>query len=94
MVPVMSLWIPIIVAAVLVFVVSSIIHMVLGYHNDDFEQVPNEDEFLYGLRDLGVPVGSYVFPMAPTMKDWKTLRSCDFQRVFASGRLYVRIANA
>jgi hypothetical protein len=72
MVPVMSLWIPIIVAAVLVFVVSSIIHMVLGYHNDDFEQVPNEDEFLDGLRDLGVPVGSYVFPKAPTMKAWKT----------------------
>jgi len=32
MVPIMSLWLPILLSAVFVFIASSIIHMVLGYH--------------------------------------------------------------
>ena len=38
-----SLWLPILVSAVLVFVVSAIIHMVLKYHNRDYTPLPNED---------------------------------------------------
>ena len=38
MVPIMSLLVPIVVSAVLVFIVSSIIHMFLGYHANDFEK--------------------------------------------------------
>ena len=36
MVSVMSLWLPIVLSAVLVFVVSSIIHTVLRYHRGDW----------------------------------------------------------
>ena len=32
MVPVTALWLPILVSAAIVFVASSVIHMVLGYH--------------------------------------------------------------
>jgi hypothetical protein len=60
MVPVTALWLPILVAAVLVFVVSSIIHTVLGYHNSDFGGVPNEDAVRDVLRP--VPAGDYVVP--------------------------------
>lgn len=60
MVPVMSLWLPILVAAVLVFVVSSVIHMMLTYHQSDFEAVPDEDAVRAGLS--GVPPGDYVVP--------------------------------
>ena len=38
-----SLWLPIIVSAVLVFVTSSIVHMVLRYHHRDYTKLPNED---------------------------------------------------
>jgi hypothetical protein len=49
MVPVMSLWIPILIAAVFVFAASSIIHMVLRYHNSDFGKVPSEDAVMDAL---------------------------------------------
>ena len=42
MVPIASLWLPILLAAVLVFVASSIIHMVLKYHRNDFRALPDE----------------------------------------------------
>ena len=37
-----ALWLPIVLSALLVFVVSAIIHMVLKYHNRDYKQLPNE----------------------------------------------------
>lgn len=64
MVPVLSLWLPILLAAVCVFVVSSLIHMVLGYHRSDVKKVGPEDELLDTLRRLDVPPGDYVVPHA------------------------------
>jgi hypothetical protein len=72
MVPVQSLWVPILLSAVLVFVVSSIIHMVLGYHSNDYRRLPKEDEVLEAFRRLNVPPGDYAAPYAGSaagMKD-------------------------
>ncbi|MFQ5717948.1 MAG: hypothetical protein ACE5IK_00225 [Acidobacteriota bacterium] len=44
MIALTSLVLPILLSAVLVFVVSSIIHMVLPYHRGDFSQLPAEDD--------------------------------------------------
>jgi hypothetical protein len=62
MVPVTSLWIPILVSAVIVFVVSSIIHMLLPYHKSDFRKVAEEDRLLEALRGLKIPPGDYLAP--------------------------------
>jgi hypothetical protein len=62
MVSIMSLWLPIVVAAVLVFVASSIIHTVLTYHDGDFDPVPNQDEVMDALRGFSIPPGDYVLP--------------------------------
>jgi hypothetical protein len=62
MVPLASLWLPILVSAVLVFVASSIVHMVLGYHRSDYDKLPNEDAVLDALRNAGVTRGTYAFP--------------------------------
>jgi hypothetical protein len=62
MVSVPSLWLPIIVSAVVVFVVSFILHMVLKYHNTDFAGVPNEDAVMEALRKFSIPPGEYVIP--------------------------------
>src|SRR5262245_8077348 len=43
MVSMLALWLPILLSAVLVFVVSSIIHMVFKYHRNDFLPLPDED---------------------------------------------------
>ena len=50
MVPLTSLWLPILLSAVVVFAASSIIHMVLPYHRNDFKKLPDEEGFLAALR--------------------------------------------
>lgn len=72
MVALSSLIVPIVVSAVLVFVASSIIHMVLTYHKADFSRLPDEDEVLETLRRLNVAHGDYVAPYCnspQTMKE-------------------------
>ena len=54
MVPLTSLWIPILVSAVRVFVVSSVIHMLLPVHKNDFRKRPKEDEALEAMGKLGL----------------------------------------
>lgn len=66
MVHVPSLWLPILLAAGLAFVGSSVIHMVLGYHRKDFGKVPDEDGVMDALR--GIRAGDYSFPH-PSSKD-------------------------
>lgn len=62
MVPVSSLLLPIVLSAVLVFVVSSIIHMMLPYHRSDFRAVPAEDDVQAALRPFKLPEGDYMLP--------------------------------
>jgi len=77
MVPITSLAIPILLSAVFVFVASSIIHMVLGYHKHDFNKVPNEDELLEAFRRLNVTPGDYCAPYAGSMEEMKSKEFCD-----------------
>jgi Flp pilus assembly protein TadB len=72
----MSLLIPILVAAVLVFVVSSIIHMMLKYHESDFGQVPSEDAVMDAMRPFNIPPGDYVIPRAESSQ---AMKSPEFQ---------------
>lgn len=62
MVPLTALWLPVLLAAVLVFLASSLVHMVLGYHANDFRKAPSEDALLEALRPLGLPPGDYAAP--------------------------------
>ena len=62
MVPVMSLAIPILLSAAIVFIASSILHMVLPYHRSDLRKLPQEDQVLDTLRRLDVPPGDYCAP--------------------------------
>lgn len=71
MVALSSLVVPILLAAVLVFVASSIIHMVLTYHKADFSKLPNEDEVLETLRRQNVPHGDYVAPYCDSPQSMK-----------------------
>ncbi len=72
MVPIHALWLPILLSAVIVFVVSSIIHMVLPIHKSDYRKLPDEDRVLDTLRAVGVTPGrTYHFPFT-THKDMKS----------------------
>lgn len=61
---IVSLWLPIVLAAVLAFVASSVIHMLLGYHNSDFRKLPEEDRIQEALAPFQIPPGDYVLPHA------------------------------
>jgi hypothetical protein len=62
MVPLAALWLPIVLSAVIVFVASFIMHMVLSYHRNDYSQLPDEDKFVAGVRPSNLKRGLYVFP--------------------------------
>jgi hypothetical protein len=64
MTPLSALWLPIVLSAVIVFVASSIMHMLLPYHRGDYRQVPNEDKVIPALRAAGLTRGLYIFPHA------------------------------
>jgi len=65
------LWLPILLSAVIVFISSSIMHMVLPYHRSDYGQLPDEDKTLAAMRAAAVKPGLYVFPYC-THKDMKS----------------------
>ncbi len=64
MVPVTSLWLPVLLSAVVVFVASAILHMVLPFHHGDVRKLPGgkEDEVLEALRRVSVSPGDYGAP--------------------------------
>ena len=71
MVSITALWLPILLSAVIVFVASSIIHMLLPIHKNDYRKLPEEEKVLDALRSAGVTPGrSYIFPYC-THKDMK-----------------------
>jgi hypothetical protein len=68
-----ALWMPILASSVLVFVASSIIHMLLpAWHKDDCRKVPDEEKFRDAVRPLAIPPGDYAVPRPDTMADMKT----------------------
>ncbi len=71
MTPLSALWLPIVLSAVIVFVASSILHMLLPYHHGDYHQLPDEDKVLPSLRGASLKRGLYIFPYA-THKDMKS----------------------
>jgi len=69
MVSVLSLWLPVLLSAVFVFILSSVIHMVLKYHNSDFSKLPKEAEVGDALRSFDLKPGNYHMPRAKDMKE-------------------------
>jgi hypothetical protein len=69
MVSLTALWLPITLAAVVVFIASSVIHMVLKYHSSEYRQLPDEVAILDAMRSAKTAPGFYSFPWAGTMKE-------------------------
>ncbi len=72
MVPVLDLWLPIVVGAVLVFVASFVLHMLLPYHRSDYGKLPSEDAVMEALRRFAIPPGNYFMPHPGSPKNMKT----------------------
>ncbi len=72
MIGIMSLWLPIVLSAIIVFVASSVIHMVLKYHNSDYPLLQGEEGIGDAIRHANVPPGTYFFPWAASPKEMGT----------------------
>lgn len=71
MVPLTSLWLPIVLSAVFVFVLSSVIHMMLGYHANDVVAVPDEEAARKAIGPLNIPPGDYAIPRPTSMAEMR-----------------------
>lgn len=67
-----SLWLPILLSAVLVFIMSSIIHMASPWHKSDYPKLQNEDEVRRALGPLNLPEGDYMVPRASSNAEMKS----------------------
>jgi hypothetical protein len=94
MVPLTALWLPILLSAVIVFIVSSIIHMALPIHKGDYRKLPDEDKVLDVLRTTGVTAGRmYMFPFC-SHKDMKSPEVVEKFKRGPVGMLTVRPSGA
>jgi len=64
-----QLWLPVLVTAVLVFIASSLIHMVFKWHNSDYKKLSNEDDVRAAVRASSPAPGQYILPHCADMKD-------------------------
>ena len=82
MVSLEQLWMPIIAAAVAVFVMSSLIHMVFKWHNSEYKKLPNEDEVRAALRPVAGTPSVYFMPYCI---DHKQMQAPEMLQKFKEG---------
>ncbi len=67
-----ALWLPIVLSAVVVFLVSSIIHMLSPWHKSDNPKLVNEAQVMDALRPLNIPPGDYCMPRPSSSSEMKS----------------------
>jgi hypothetical protein len=66
-----SLWIQVVISAVVVFVASALLHMVLRYHKTDYNKLPDEEAVRAALAKGDPKPGMYPTPYCSDMKQLK-----------------------
>ena len=82
MVELAALWLPILLSAVIVFIASSIIHMLSPWHKSDYPKMSNEDKVMDALRPLAIPPGDYLVPRPSSRQE---MRSPEFVEKMKKG---------
>ncbi len=72
MVTLAELWLPILLSSVFVFLVSSVFHMLIPLHKNDYKKLPGEDRVMKAMRDEKIAPGQYFIPQCAGMKDMAT----------------------
>jgi hypothetical protein len=81
-----SLWLPVLLSAVFVFITSSIVHMVLRYHHRDYQKLPNEDAVRAAIRSGSPRPAQYIIPYCPSPKE---MQSPEMKQKYTEGPLAV-----
>jgi hypothetical protein len=77
MVGLTALWLPILLSAVVVFIISSIIHTLTPWHKGEYPKLPNEDKISDALRPFNIPPGDYMLPRASSTAEMKSVEFAD-----------------
>jgi hypothetical protein len=88
MVSLSALWLPILLSAVIVFLASWVMHMLLRYHASDYHQLPDENQILATLRNASLHPGLYIFPYI-LPKEMKSPASIEKYKQGPVGRLTI-----
>lgn len=67
-----SLWLPILLSSVFVFILSSLIHTASPWHKSDYRKMPDQDKVMDALRPFAIPPGDYMVPRPSSMQDMRT----------------------
>jgi hypothetical protein len=86
MVSIASLWLPILLSGVIVFIASSLLHMLLNYHRADYAKLPNEDAVLAAVSS--VPGGDY---MAPYSEGRDSMKDPAFREKVSKGMIVLTV---
>ena len=86
MTPLHLLWLPILLSALAVFVVSSLIHMASPWHKGDFPRMADEARVMDALRPFAIPPGDYLVPRPATRGD---MRSPEFAEKMKKGPVFL-----
>lgn len=86
MTPLHLLWLPILLSALIVFIVSSIIHMLSPWHKNDYPKLSSEDKVMDALRPLNIPPGDYLIPRPANRED---MRSPEYLEKMKKGPIVV-----
>ncbi len=82
MVELFGLWMPIAASTVALFFASFVAWVVIGHHNPDWQELPNEAETAGRIKNCDLPVGRYIFPCARTKAD---MENASKQELIANG---------
>jgi hypothetical protein len=76
------LWLPILLSAVAIWIISAIVWMALPHHKQDFIGLTDEDGFMDSIRRSGIKPGNYVFP---DFRDREAMKSEKISKALEEG---------
>ncbi len=71
----LPLWLPILLSAAAVWIVSTLFGMPFLHHKNDWIGLPDEDAFMDSIRKSGIKPGNYLFP------DFRTREAMESEKV-------------
>ncbi len=78
----LTLWLPILLSAGIVWIASAIVWMALPHHKRDYVALPDEDAFIDHIRKSGIRPGNYVFP---DFRGREAMNSPKIQKILEEG---------
>jgi hypothetical protein len=82
MVTILSLWLPILLSAVVVWIISALVWTVLPHHKSDYKPFPDEDATRKALLPQELKPGLYNIP---NVADWNEMKKPEVIKKFEDG---------